>query len=195
MPITWTKEKYQDRPDYTGCVLACPVYHPQAYSCDYETVYASVWTGESIKDVDIGVGGYSNWTFWGKAVVDADDHIRQLAQQWQDKVNREAEEYGQCVRDWISATTITKGDYVERISGRKPPIGTTGYVDYIGQTTYGESIKVGGRWGGKPHTWHKVLSRDHVEPVMWRRIQLAIERLDNETLKIYAKHPYHINKG
>lgn len=190
--IEWLQDKYSDRPDYKGHVLEYPVWHPQAFSCDFETVYASVWTGDRIEDVDVGAGGYSNWTYWGRVEVDATDEARQLADQWKKKVQRELAEWTQMVNDWSRATTISVGDYVERISGRKPPIGTKGRVEFIGQTAYGESVKVDGVWGGKPHTWRKILGRDYVDPLLWQRIQRAIERLDSRTIEVYAKHRYRI---
>lgn len=189
--IKWT-DRYSDRPDYEGCVLACPVWHPRAYSCDFETVYASVWTGDRVEDVDVGVGGYSNWDYWGSVTIDATDEVRELAKCWRREVDRKAAEWQQAVLDWTRATTIQRGDYVERISGRKPPVGTAGRVDYIGDTAYGDSVKVNGTWGGKPHTWRKVLSREHVDPITWRRVRKATELLDERAREVYAKHPYRL---
>ena len=173
--IRW-KESGKD--EYVGCVLEAPVYHAQAFNCDYETVYARVWDGEHVKDVSVGTVSYgSSWYQADIFGVDATPEVIAKAKAYTDEKKRKEYAHAEAIRAWKIQTGLARGNTVKVVRGRKVAKGTIAVIEGF-STTYGPSVKINGQW----------TSGDNVVVI----VSALPANLDAQDLKIWKGHEYEV---
>lgn len=193
MSITW---KESGKTEYEGAVLAYPVYHTSAFSCDYENVFARVWTGQNVCDIDCGTVSYgSAWVKTESITIDATPGVKTAAAEYERQQFAATCAMNTAIKDMKYLTFIQPGDLVLVVKGRKVPRGTRLSVSRTGRSQFGFFVQ-GYATDGSPDCIY--CNEDNVQPIR----DMAIKRrimdealaknapITDETFDIYAKNIY-----
>lgn len=115
-----------EKVEYEGCVLST-YEHNGAWDSDW---YATVWdeTEETVKDIEYDTTRAGSNGSWAK--IDAtEDTIKKVYRYYKNT----AKKHFDSVYNVAQAKTVTKGDTVTVVRGRKIPKGTVGEVFWVGK--------------------------------------------------------------